>query len=140
MATTSASQQEKNGIVSQMDDTCFFFKIYHAVVSLRFDFRIVEMWAMPHGEFDPVEIRIAVTVGGDSKSSARMGFTAPRRGNESWIDWMESLDRSITKRISTMDYVLCFCLYFCTTISVRFENQEISGCGVYPHGSTWPSI
>lgn len=42
---------------------------------------------MPHGEFDPVEIRIAVTaVGGDSKSSARMGFIAPRR-------WEPKLDR-----------------------------------------------
>ena len=61
MAITSASQQEQNGIVSQMDDTCFFSKIYHAVVSLRFDLRIVEMWAM----------WMRIRSGGDSDSRDR---------------------------------------------------------------------
>lgn len=104
MAITSASQQEQNGIVSQMDDTCFFFKIYHAVVSLRFDFRIVEMWAMPHGEFDPLEIRIAVKLEEIRNHQHEWDSLHLGVGNESWIDWMGSLDRSIMKRIGITDY------------------------------------
>lgn len=135
MAITSAWQQEQNGMISKMDDTCFFSKIYHAVVSLRFDFRIVEMWAMlmPHGEFDPVEIRIAVTVGGDSKSSARMGFTAPRR----WERKLDRLDGEFGPKYNEKDrhnglYSRCLCIF-------SFLTSRNLGCffccGVYPHGN-----